>query len=167
MGIPILRKSPYIETGPWNLTEVAMTLWTVLTVVPAGGWACTSFLSSSTVTTRRVPVADDMWGSPTRRLADSTMIERGVSNMTVFPDWSSVMVLICGSRDMTTLRGSGAGCVTGWTMVFGGNGGRVRPSAASYKTGHIDGLVQKRQNSRALAVESCLSCTKPTICWLD
>ena len=32
---------------------------------------------------------------------------------------------------------------------------------------HIDGLVQKRRNSSALAMELRLSCTKPSIClWL-
>ena len=34
-------------------------------------------------------------------------------------------------------------------------------------TSHIDGLVQERRNSSALAVELCLSCTKPGIAWLS
>ena len=29
---------------------------------------------------------------------------------------------------------------------------------------HIDGLVQERRNSSALAMELCLSCTNPSIC---
>ena len=29
---------------------------------------------------------------------------------------------------------------------------------------HLDGLVQERRNSSALAVELCLSCTNPSIC---
>ena len=30
-----------------------------------------------------------------------------------------------------------------------------------YQNSHIDGLLQKSHNSRALAMELCLTCTKP------
>ena len=35
-----------------------------------------------------------------------------------------------------------------------------------YCTHYIDGLVQERRNSIALAMELRLSCTNPSICWV-